>query len=429
MASWTESVIWWHVYPLGFLGAEQELASARPEPNRLPRLQGWLDHLIALGCNGLALGPVFTSETHGYDTTDYFHIDPRLGSDEDFDALVAACHARGIRVLLDGVFNHAGRTFPPVREALAAGSGSPAGRWIRWSEGHPYVFEGHRSLVTFDHSSPEVQDLIARVMRHWLARGADGWRLDAAYAVPAEFWAHVLPPVRAEFPEAWFVGEMIHGDYVDYVRRAGLDSVTQYELWKAIWSSLADRNLWELEWTLRRHRKLVDAFLPMTFLSNHDVSRVASKVGDPRHLSHAVAVLLFLPGVPSIYYGDEYGLRAVKEDRPGGDDAVRPAMPTDPLDMREGDPTTWSVYQRMISVRRRHPWLSRAHVEIVEVAEEHLLLRATGGEGEALTLVLNLAERPYPLEETAHVVEANQLVQHQEIPPHSWAVLQGPDRA
>ena len=164
------------------------------------------------------------------------------------------------------------------------------------------------------------------MMLHWLRRGIDGWRLDAAYAVPASFWAAVLPAGREEFPDAWFVGEMIHGDYADYVN---------------VWPGLGDpiravvghlvlhreRQLPELQWTLGRHATFVEHFVPLTFLGNHDVTRVASQISDPRHWSHAVALLGFLPGVPCVYYGDEFGLEAVKEQRPSGDDAVRPEMP------------------------------------------------------------------------------------------------------
>ena len=133
MTSWVDHVIWWHVYPLGFVGAEPqqtERVGSIISLHRLRRLEGWLDHLISLGANGLLLGPIFTSTTHGYDTTDYLSVDPRLGDDEDFDRLVAACHERGIRVLLDGVFNHAGRDFPPVAQALAEVTGSPAASWV-----------------------------------------------------------------------------------------------------------------------------------------------------------------------------------------------------------------------------------------------------------------------------------------------------------
>ena len=296
--------------------------AVRGVPHGLRRIEGWLDHLVSLGANGLLLGPVFTSTSHGYDTIDYLHIDPRLGDDDDLDRLVTACHDRGIRVLLDGVFNHAGREFPPVAQALAEGPGSPAADWVHRLYDHNGLvtadyFEGHDILVTLNHASPRVQEFVREVMLRWLRRGIDGWRLDAAYAVPASFWAAVLPEVRQEFPEAWIVGEMIHGDYAGYVAESGIDSVTQYELWHAIWSALDRVNLHELDWTLGRHRALLEHLLPMTFLSNHDVTRVASQIRDQRHLTHAVALLGFLPGVPSVYYGDEFGLKAVKEQRPG----------------------------------------------------------------------------------------------------------------
>ena len=162
-------------------------------PHGLRRIEVWLDHLVSLGANGLLLGPVFTSTSHGYDTTDYLHIDPRLGDDDDLDQLVTACHDRGIRVLLDGVFNHAGREFPPVAQALAEGPGSPSADWVhRLYDNDGMVtadyFEGHDTLVTLNHASPRVQEFVREVMLHWLRRGIDGWRLDAAYAVPASFW-------------------------------------------------------------------------------------------------------------------------------------------------------------------------------------------------------------------------------------------------
>lgn len=429
MRSWVDHVIWWQVYPLGFVGAEKELGQAPPEVHRLPRLTGWLDHLISWGGNGLLLGPIFTSTTHGYDTVDYYSVDPRLGDDADFDTLVAACRERGIRLLLDGVFNHAGRDFPPVRQALQEGPGSAAAVWAsRLYDTDGVItadyFEGHDTLVTLNHGSPLVQQHVRDVMLHWLRRGIDGWRLDAAYAVPAGFWAQVLPAVRAEFPDAWFVGEMIHGDYVGYVKTSGLDSVTEYELWKAIWSSIHTVNLHELEWTLGRHRDFVEHFVPMTFLSNHDVTRVASQIDDPRHRSHAVVLLGFLPGVPSVYYGDEFGLEAVKEDRPHGDDAVRPEMPGERGHFEGLHPEVEQVYQRVFGLRRRHAWLVDAVIETDQVTNDHMLVHARARQGnEFLTLALNLADIPYALPEGAEVVEAEPAAAAGAVAPHGWAVV------
>ena len=145
-----------------------------------------------------------------------------------------------------------------------------------------------------------------------------------------------------------------------YVERSGLDSVTEYELWKAVWSSLDSANLHELDWTLRRHAGFVEHFVPMTFLSNHDVTRVASQVRDRRHLSHAVALLSFLPGVPSVYHGDEFGLEGIKQDRPGGDDAVRPELPAERGLLENPHPEVEEIYRRVIGLRRRNPWLVHA---------------------------------------------------------------------
>ncbi len=427
MTSWVGHVIWWHVYPLGFVGALRHPA----EPHGLRRLEGWLDHLVSLGANGLLLGPVFTSSSHGYDTIDYFHIDPRLGDDDDLGRLVTACHDRGIRVLLDGVFNHAGREFPPVAQALAEGPGSPAADWVSGLYDHDGMvtadyFEGHDTLVTLNHASPQVREYVRDVMLHWLRRGIDGWRLDAAYAVPASFWAAVLPPVRQEFGEAWFVGEMIHGDYAGYVADSGIDSVTQYELWKAIWSGLDSVNLHELDWTLRRHRDLLEHLLPMTFLSNHDVTRVASQIHDRRHWTHAVALLGFLPGVPSVYYGDEFGLEAVKEQRPGGDDAVRPELPGERGQFANRHPEVEAAYRQALGMRRRHPWLVDAVLDTAEVANDHLVVHASARRepDRRLSLVLNLADRPYAAPGPGEVVESSAaLVSGGAVPPHAWAVL------
>ena len=248
-----------------------------------------------MGASGIALGPIFASRTHGYDTTDHFRIDPRLGDDADFDYVVAEAHGRGLRILLDGVFNHVGRDFPRHREAAPG-----------WFSGG--TFEGHSELITLNHDNPEVADYTVDVMSHWLGRGADGWRLDAAYAVPQQFWATVLPRVRERHSEAWFVGELIHGDYAAVVDAAGFDSATQYELWKATWSSLNDGNFFELDWALQRHNEFLADFAPLTFIGNHDVTRIASRLQNPDHLAHALVIQLTVGGVPSVYAGDEFGL-------------------------------------------------------------------------------------------------------------------------
>ena len=430
MSDWIRHAIWWQVYPLGFTGAEQTaLPDDAPAVPRLRQLEAWLPHLLALGCNGLALGPVFESETHGYDTVDHFTVDRRLGTGDDLQHLIDACHEKGIRVLLDGVFNHVGRGHPRFRDVLEHGREHPSAAWFL-PEGDDYrTFEGHGGLITLDHGNPEVADHVVDVMTTWCDRGVDAWRLDAAYAVPTDFWRSVLPRVRERHPQIWVVGEVIHGDYAGYVQRSGVDSVTQYELWKAVWSALNDRNLFELAHALRRHDELVATFLPQTFVGNHDVTRIASRLTDPRHLAPAVALLCTLPGVPTLYYGDERALRGVKEDRAGGDDAVRPAFPAEPEPAHGEAAALEELHRRLIGVRRRHPWLAGARIsEPDELSNDVLAVRLTDGE-HTLAVVLNTGD------EHAHVALPGPFVREDgdgdvtgttaHVAPHGYLIARG----
>jgi glycosidase len=427
------------VYPLGFTGAERTaLPPGAPVSHRLARLTAWLDYAAGLGCSGLLLGPVFASQTHGYDTVDHFRIDPRLGDDDDFDALVAAASARGLRIALDGVFNHVGRAFPAFAAAASGGPGTPASRWFKRdaASGDFAVFEGHRQLVELDHGEPAVVAYVTEVMRYWLARGAAGWRLDAAYAVPPAFWAQVIPAVRQSHPAAWFLGEMIHGDYAAYAARAGLDSITQYETWKAIWSCLNERNFYELDHALGRHNAFCDAgLLPQTFVGNHDVTRLASALTDPRHLGHALAILCCIAGVPSIYYGDEQGFTGVKEHRAGGDDEIRPEFPAAPGDLAPFGWPAYRLHQRLIGFRRRHPWLVRARTATEHITGTALALRVTSpaaaaGEGGAALLLLNAGDDPVKFPVDAGSLEVAEIPDPGDPPadpllvaPHGWTIL------
>ncbi|MCL1871084.1 MAG: alpha-amylase family glycosyl hydrolase [Promicromonosporaceae bacterium] len=429
---WVRHAIWWHLYPLGFVDAFPEPPSgpAQPEEHRLLRVIGWLDHAAGLGASGIALGPIFDSATHGYDTLDYLRIDPRLGTDDDFDQLVTAAHARGLRIKLDGVFNHVAREHPRVQAALAAGPGSEEMRWFRprvTDDGHVELdtFEGHEQLIALNHDEPEVRAHVADVMRHWLDRGADAWRLDAAYRVPTDFWAAVLPEVRRTHPDVWFEAEVIHGDCAAFVEASTADTVTQYELWKAIWSSIENRNFFELDWALRRHSEMLQDFVPATFVGNHDVTRIASQISDQRHLPHAVALLAVLGGTPSIYAGDELGYRAVKEDRPGGDDAVRPAFaPDGPGRLDAGSAEVLRLHQRLVGLRRRHPWLREATSQAVAVRNEQYVITVGDG-GQTLTLALNLSDAELGVP-GGTVLDGDPRSRAGDgvVGPHGWAILE-----
>ena len=375
-----EHAIWWQVYPLGATGAPIRGEHGAPA-HRLRRLEHWLDYVVELGCNGLLLGPVFASVAHGYDTVDHFRIDPRLGDDTDFDDLVATARDRGIHVMLDGVFNHVAREHPLVTSRPDL---------IRHVDGAPKGWEGHDALVELDHANPAVADLVVDVMTHWLRRGIAGWRLDVAYAVPTGFWRDVAARVRADFPDVVLLGEVIHGDYSGFIHDSTLDSLTQYELWKAIWSAIVDRNLWELAHALDRHAAFAADFLPATFVGNHDVTRIATTLGAPG-AGLAAAILFTLPGMPSVYYGDEQGFTGTKTEAWHGDDEVRPPLPPTPADLSPLGAGLHRTYQEAIAFRRRHPWLATAALEVTHRANEQLAYRLVGRDSQTAEVAVDLA--------------------------------------
>ena len=343
LPAWVPGRTLYHVHALG-----------AADGNGLAALTSWVDHVAALGCGGLLLTPIHASTSHGYDTVDPFALDPRLGTEADFDALVSACRDRDIALILDGVFNHVGRAFPRTD----------------WLSGA--TFEGHDELRALDHGNPEVLDWATAVALHWLERGTRGWRLDVAYALPPRFLAELTARVAAAHPDALLFGEMIHGDYAGFVTKTGLHSVTEYELYKAIWSSLNDGNMWELAWALDRHRAHSAVFAPVTFIGNHDVTRIASQLDKAVHIELALAILFTVPGIPCVYYGDELGWTGVKEDRAGGDDAIRQALPPRP----PAEDELLASHRRWIAFRRERPELTSAALEVVDKTNRTIDYRA-----------------------------------------------------
>ena len=330
--AWVPGRTFYHLHSFGAAGGRG-----------ISQLERWLDHVASLGCGGILMTPVHHSSSHGYDTIDPCTLDPRLGTESDFEGFTRACRERGLRLILDGVFNHVGTAFPRTE----------------WLSGASW--EGHENLRELDHGNPEVLDWAIEVCRSWLDRGCDGWRIDVAYRIPHPFLRALASAVRSSHPDAFVFGEMIHGDYPAFVRDTGLHAVTQYELYKAIWSSLNDRNFWELAWALDRHRSFAETFPPVTFVGNHDVTRIASALTDRDHLELALTILFTVPGVPCVYYGDEFAWRGLKQDRPGGDDDLRPPLPDSPL----SHPAV-EEHERWIAFRRSRPWLTGSTLEVLD---------------------------------------------------------------
>ena len=243
----------------------------------------------------------------------------------------------------------------------------------------------------------------------------------------------MLPRVRERHPDAWFVGELIHGDYAAVVEAAGFDSATQYELWKAIWSSLNDGNFFELDWALQRHNEFLASFAPLTFIGNHDVTRIASRLERPEHLAHALVILLTVGGVPSVYAGDEFGFRGVKEERYGGDDAVRPEFGSPPMQLDAPGAEVWALHQYLIGLRRRHPWLHAASTTALRLDNRHYVYETRSGD-DALLVALNIDDAAAAHaaagagHERAQVLAGSaappqEVVDAVVVEPHGWRIL------
>jgi len=328
--------VFYHLYPLGFCGAPRFNDFACPAGKGLSSLAGHIDRLRYLGVNALLIGPLFESCSHGYDTVDYYHVDRRLGNNEDLRRLVRAFHDAGMRVILDGVFNHTGREFFAFKGIKAQGAASAYTDWYvgldfsrNNDQGDGFSYEGwagHTSLVKLNGNSPAVREYLFGAVRFWIDEfDIDGLRLDAANVLSDSFLRELSVRCRAWKPHFWLMGEMVSGDYRSLAREGCLDSVTNYELYKGLWSSFNDRNFFEIAWTLNRQFSPGGLYPHLglyNFADNHDVHRVASSLKQPAHLFPLYGLLFCVPGIPSIYYGSEYGIRGGRS--PWSDLALRP---------------------------------------------------------------------------------------------------------
>jgi len=338
MAHWINNSIFYHIYPLGACGAPQINDHSSQPVSRIAAIHYWLDHIQSLGVNAIYLGPVFESTRHGYDTANYYEIDRRMGMRSDLAALSSEMHQRGMHLVLDGVFNHVGRDFWAFKDLQANQENSPYKDWfkdLRFGQSNSYGdrfsyagWNGHTSLVTLNLENPAVQQHLFGAIEMWVNElGIDGIRLDAADCLSFSF-LEALSAFRNKLkPDLWLMGEVIHGDYRQWASPTRLDSVTNYELYKGLYSSHNELNYFELAYSLNRQfgkggiyrdKKLYN------FVDNHDVNRIASVLRDPAHLYPLHLLLFTVPGVPSIYYGSEFGIPGLKDSH--SDDPLRPVL-------------------------------------------------------------------------------------------------------
>lgn len=331
--SWYNEAIFYHIYPLGLTGAPKENDYGTPV-HRLNTLLPWIDHIKKIGCTALYIGPLFESVGHGYETTDYKKLDSRLGTNEDLTNFVKACHDKGIRVIFDGVFNHTGRDFFAFKDIQKNRENSPYVNWYcnvnfggntEYNDGFSYEnWGGYNLLVKLNQRNPEVQNYICDVIRFWVSEfDIDGIRLDAADVLDFDFMRvlrHTADEVKKDF---WLMGEVIHGDYSRWVNGQTLHSVTNYALHKALYSGHNDHNYFEIAHTVKYLQNMGDLDL-YNFVDNHDVERIHTKLQNKAHFAPVHVLLYTLPGVPSIYYGSEFGIDGKKEKF--SDASLRPAL-------------------------------------------------------------------------------------------------------
>ncbi len=326
---WYEDAIVYHMYALSLTG--MPFMNDYSVLNRqCGEIEKWIPHIKGMGFNTVLFSPVFKSRSHGYDVTDYFEIDNRLGTNEDFRALVKKLHENGIRVMLDCVFNHCGRDFSAFRELqnnnrnysdwflnVNFGNQSPLG--------DPFTYDtwaGYYELPKFNLKNAETKDYLLSAAKFWIEYfEIDGMRLDAADVLDFDFMAELRRTAEKLNPEIWLMGEVVHGDYSKWVNADVLHSVTNYALYKSLFSSHNDNNLFELAHCLKT--AVPNHGLPLyTFLDNHDQNRIASNVSHPAYLNTLYTLLYTVPGIPSVYYGSEWGIQGVKES--GSDQELRP---------------------------------------------------------------------------------------------------------
>ena len=400
--AWFEDALFYHIYPLGLTDAPKQNPYGQPQP-RLRQLWDWLPHIRAIGCTAIYIGPLFESVGHGYETTDYKKLDSRLGTNEDLKDFVAACHEMGLRVIFDGVFNHTGRDFFAFRDIREKREQSPYRDWYcrvnfggnnSFGDGFSYQnWGGYDLLAKLNQNNPAVREYIADVIRFWVSEfDVDGIRLDAADVMEPDFLRFLRRETAALKPDFWLMGEVIHGDYSRWANPETLHSVTNYTLHKAFYSSHNDHNYFELAHTLHYVGGQVGDLRKLyTFVDNHDVERIHTILRNKAHFTPVHILLYTLPGIPSLYYGSEFGIEGKKERH--SDDSLRPALRIgDFADAVTHNPCT-ALLAALGRIRAAVPALRRGDFRQLLLQTGHFAFSRTG-EGSSAIVTVNNGSSP-----------------------------------
>ncbi len=394
--AWYDEAVFYHIYPLGMTGAPKQNSYDVPV-RRLNTLLPWISHIKEIGCNALYIGPLFESVGHGYETTDYKKLDSRLGTNEDLTNFVSECHKQGIRVILDGVFNHTGRDFFAFQDIKQNRESSQYKDWYcnvnfcgnnSYNDGFSYEnWGGYDLLVKLNQHNPAVKNYICDVIRFWVSEfDIDGIRLDAADVMDFNYMKALRQVANEVKPDFWLMGEVIHGNYSQWANDGTLHSVTNYMLHKALYSAHNDHNYFEIAHTIKYVDNMIgNRFKLYTFVDNHDVERIYTKLQNKAHFVPVHIMLYTLPGIPSIYYGSEFGVEGKKES--GSDDSLRPMLNYDDYkDSINSNPCT-KLISALGKIRQNTPALCYGDYKELELQTTHFAYeRAFDGKSVIVTV-------------------------------------------
>jgi len=429
---WAYESVFYQIYPLGFCGAPFENDGV--QTHKIKKVEEWIPHMKKLGINAIYFSPVFESDTHGYNTRDYKKIDVRIGTNQDFKEVCQRLHENGIRVVLDGVFNHVGRGFYQFQDVLKNREHSPYLNWFHinlggnsnyndglWYEG----WEGNYDLVKLNLQNGEVVHHILDAVQYWIDEfDIDGLRLDVAYCLDENFVRTLRSFTTEKKPDFFLLGEMLHGDYNRLMNDSMLHSVTNYECYKGLYSSFNSMNMFEINhsllrqfgpenWTLYKGKHL------LSFVDNHDVTRVASILSNEKHLPLIYAMCFGMPGIPCVYYGSEWGTRA---DKSQGDPALRPCF----------EQPEWNELSEFISklaeAKKNSEALNYGSFRSVLLTNRQCIFERASGH-ERVMVAINADEAPFTAHFDAGCGMATDLITGQphdfgggsELPPYSAA--------
>lgn len=408
----------YQIYPLGFTGAPKENDGVLQ--HRILKVIDWIPHFKKLGITAILFNPIFESDRHGYDTRDFTTIDCRLGTNEDFKKVCDALHKENISIILDGVFNHVGRGFPYFQDVIEKKWDSPYKDWFHinfddhnqpdgfWYEG----WEGHQELVKLNMYNDAVRHYLLERVDTWIQEfGIDGLRLDVAYMVDRTFMHELCDHVRSTHPDFFFLGEMIGGDYNQIMNDGLLDSVTNYECRKGLYSSFNTMNLFEIGYSLNRQFGkdqwcLYTGKHLMSFVDNHDVNRIASQLEDQKDLPLIYALMYAMPGIPCLYYGSEWGTKGTRTN--WSDDDLRPCFEKPVWNALTDDIQTFNL------LRKQYPVFTDGDYTQVYIQNKQLVFTRRNAE-EQLTFVLNIDTEPSHMYFNADMQEVIDLITNETI--------------